>query len=308
MEKFSKILKSKKVLIVAICALVLLAIGCLMVDTSKIKVPNLYLSSEFSKTVQTVQGGYSWSNWHENVIADSIHPTEFQYTDDNTMTVERGAQLILGNKKLRIDRRYPFELASSECFDGSKKTVEEYQVSPTYINNDLYLNAPVKNGTYICSVILKYKQGTVGYGYKLVVADGVAKLNALYANKTAYVGNNSRVSAIAHNLTVPNQLGWGGMELKTEDEPYGLTINYLISDEDLGKINLDELQNTFQKNAIAMFSLIGNVENITINLKQGGKTTVFDYSRKQADEFMGQDVHNFAQTEESFRNFLSQLY
>ena len=170
MKKLAGVFKNKKYLIAASCAIILLVVGWLLIDSLNNKPPRLYLSSEFSKTVQTVSGSYSWSNWHENVIADSIHPTEFQYTDDNTMTVERGVQLILSNKKIKINRRYPFELSSLECFDNNK-TVIDYKPSPTYINNDLYINAPSVSGAYICSAVLKYKQGTVSYNYKLVVTN-----------------------------------------------------------------------------------------------------------------------------------------
>lgn len=306
-KKFAGAFKSKKYLVITSCAVVLLVVGWLVSDSLNIKPPRLYLSSEFSKTIQAISGSYSWSNWHESVMADSMHPTEFQYTPDNTLAVGRNVQIILSNKEMKIDRRYPFELSNLECFDKNNVIVN-YKVSPTYSNGDLYINTPSVNGVYICNVVLKYKQGTVSYGYKLVAVNDVVRLNDLYANKTDYVGDNSKVSKIAHDLTVMSQVGWLGIELQTKDEPYGLTINYSIADEDFGQINLNSVQDTFQKNAIVMFSLIGNVENITINLKQGEKVMASNYSRKMADEYMKQDVRNLAKTEYSFGIFLSQLY
>jgi hypothetical protein len=109
-------------------------------------------------------------------MADSIHPTEFQYTPDDTLTIGENEQIILSNKKVKIDRRYPFELSNLECFD-SNKVVIDYKVSPTYSNGDLYISAPSVNGVYICNAVLKYKQGTVSYGYKLVVISDENKLN-----------------------------------------------------------------------------------------------------------------------------------
>lgn len=167
MKKLAGVFKNKKYLIAASCAIILLVVGWLLIDSLNNKPPRLYLSSEFSKTVQTVSGSYSWSNWHESVIADSIHPTEFQYTSDNTLAILKNEQIILSNKKIKIDRRYPFELSNLECFDKNKAVID-YKVSPTYINGDLYIKAPSASGVYICSVVLKYKQGTVSYGYKLI--------------------------------------------------------------------------------------------------------------------------------------------
>jgi len=300
-------IKIKKYLIAVSCAIILLIVGWLLIDNLNNKPPRLYLSSEFSKTVQAISDSYSWSNGNKSVMADSIHPTEFQYTTDNTLTIPKNEQLILSNKKIKIDRRYPFELLNLECFDNNK-TVIDYQVLPTYSNGDLYIKTPSVDGIYICSAVLKYKRGVASYSYKLIVADNIAKFTALYENKTSYVGNNSKVSAIANNLTVPTQLSWGGIELQTEKEPYGLTINYLITEEDFKKIDLNSAQDTFKRNAIIMFSLIGNVENITINLKQGEKVTTYNYSRKMADDYTKQDVWNLSQTEDSFITFLFQLY
>ena len=176
MKDFTGVFKNKKYLIIASCAAILLFIGWLLINSLSIKPPRLYLFSEFSKTIQAISGSYSWSNWHESVMADSIHPTEFQYTPDDTLTIGENEQIILSNKKVKIDRRYPFELSNLECFD-SNKVVIDYKVSPTYSNGDLYINAPSVNGVYICNAVLKYKQGTVSYGYKLVVVSDENKLN-----------------------------------------------------------------------------------------------------------------------------------
>lgn len=171
MKKILAKLKNKKILIVIICAIILLIIGWLKIINLDIKIPPLYISSEYSKTIQAVQGGYSWSNWHKSVIADSIHPTEFTYTTNNILSVKKNSQIILSNKKTKIERRYPFELTNLECFDRSNTIIENYIVTPTYINGDLYINTPVTNDIYICNAILKYKNGTAGYGYKLVITD-----------------------------------------------------------------------------------------------------------------------------------------
>ena len=157
------------------CMAILLVVSWLLITSLSIKPPKLYLFSEFSKTIQTIPGTYSWSNWRGGVCADSIHPTEFQYTPDNTLTIGGNEQIILSNKKVKIDRRYPFELSNLECFDKNKAVID-YKVSPTYSNGDLYINAPSVNGVYICNAVLKYKQGTVSYGYKLVVVNDDIKL------------------------------------------------------------------------------------------------------------------------------------
>jgi hypothetical protein len=307
MNKFYKTLKNKKFLLIAGVVFAFIIIGLLVIDRLAVKPPQLYISSEFSKTIQAVRGGYSWTNGHRSLIVDAIAPTEFQYTDENTLNLERGAPLILNTKRLKFNRQYPFTLLNLQCFDAKNQVVSDYQAWPDYVNGGLYLKAPAKNGVYLCNVVLQYKQGTVNYGYKLAVADSVARIDSLYANKAAYIGDNSKVSAIIHNLIVPNQLSWGGLELQTASEPYGLTLNYSLSDATSKNFDSDSLSNSFQKNSVVIFSLVSNVENITINLKQGSKVTTFNYSREEINKLLGQDVRNFIQTKESFKNLILQL-
>lgn len=171
MKKITKKFKNKKILTIIIGVIILLIVAWLIVIKSDIKIPPLHISSESSQTIQAIRGGYSWSNWNKSVIADSIHPTEFTYTLNNILSVKSGSRIILSNGKIKINRQYPFELLNLECFDKNNIIIENYIVAPTYINGDLYINVPTTNDIYICSAILKYKHGTVGYGYKLVVTD-----------------------------------------------------------------------------------------------------------------------------------------
>lgn len=168
MKKFAGLLKSKKYLVIASYSLILLVIVWSLINSLSIKPPRLYLFSEFSKTIQTITNTYCWHNWRGGVCVDSIHPTEFQYTSDNTLNIGKNEQILLSNKKAKIDRRHPFELSNLECFDKNNMTID-YKPLPAYNNGDLYIKAPSVSGVFICNAVLKYQQGTVGYGYKLVV-------------------------------------------------------------------------------------------------------------------------------------------
>ncbi len=175
-KNFTGVFKYNKYLIITSCAVILLFISWTIINSLSINPPRLYLSSEFSKTIQTIPGSYCWSNWRGGVCVDSIHPTEFQYASDNTLSIDKNEQIVLSNKKVKIDRRYPFELSNLECFDNNKVMID-YNGSSTYSNGDLYINAPSVSGVYVCNAVLKYRQGTVSYGYKLVVTSDENKLN-----------------------------------------------------------------------------------------------------------------------------------
>lgn len=89
------------------------------------------------------------------------------------------------------------------------------------------------------------------------------ELESLYEYKDSYVGDNSAVINILSMLPFSDK----GMtfELQTKKEPYGIIVNYNFDE------NIDE--KTLEKNAVVIFTLIKNVENITFKFKNMNNDT-----------------------------------
>lgn len=115
----------------------------------------------------------------------------------------------------------------------------------------------------------------------------------LYDSRINYVGDASGVGNLIR-LTMPewySAASKGIMKLKTDNEPYGLTI-YLTSE------NFDA--EVLKKQAYLLFALIENVGIIEYNVS-GNELQL---TREEADSAVGEPISDFAESAEKF----AQLY
>ena len=78
----------------------------------------------------------------------------------------------------------------------------------------------------------------------------------LYQYRETYPGDNSKVAAIVHMLTYTD-VPFKSIELKTDSEPYRVTVNYQV-DSRANYRFCDDITTGWNKNAAVMFSLIPN--------------------------------------------------
>ena len=108
------------------------------------------------------------------------------------------------------------------------------------------------------------------------------QMATLYETKTPYVGNASAVGEVIELLPFVKNCERNGMELQTEAEPYGITLQY----KDLSRIPEMELKG----NAYLMFCLIENLGQIAFN----------NQTAKTSDQFLRDDVLEYGNTAEFF--------
>lgn len=130
----------------------------------------------------------------------------------------------------------------------------------------------------------------------------------LYENRTPYLGDNAAVGAIISELGFPKDLNYDGFELFTAKPPYGITIHFNADTNALpsngGVLN----ETAFQTNAITMFSLIENVQQITFLLDDGANPYSIDYTRTWAEDYMEEnDLFQRSKTMEEFEAFTREI-
>jgi beta-lactamase regulating signal transducer with metallopeptidase domain len=121
----------------------------------------------------------------------------------------------------------------------------------------------------------------------------------IYAYRTQYIGDNSKVSNICSLLPMPQTLKGNGIELQTDEPPYQLTMYYSTDPE-----NEESLKNDltyFYYSSVILFSLVENLDTITlsINGEEYASTT-----REWAEDLMKADIWNESQTVEKFVKLL----
>lgn len=134
----------------------------------------------------------------------------------------------------------------------------------------------------------------------------------LIANKTPYVGNNSKVVALIDAMPLPTGIVRNTVELQTTDQPYGITVNLIMNDASDVAIQEAISGYAFYRNSILLFSLIGNVDIINYKIsdntgKYDGASYTFMYTREMTEKLMGEDVRPYAENTDTLQTLINRL-
>ncbi len=141
-----------------------------------------------------------------------------------------------------------------------------------------------------------------------MVADAT---DIMYENRTKYLGDNSAVGNILSVLPITdNSIVYDGFTLKTDDEPYRLTV-YFNTDA----ITYMEYENNwlaFEQSGEVLFSLIENVDEIRFVVSHGNDESkigfVVDMAREVLEEPYGGNLYEMTETKEDFEELLDRIY
>ncbi|UNC91343.1 DUF4825 domain-containing protein [Candidatus Contubernalis alkaliaceticus] len=121
----------------------------------------------------------------------------------------------------------------------------------------------------------------------------------IYKHRTLYVGDNSKVVNLLSQL--PFAEFRREVSLKTNEQPYGITVKYEITD--LGNSNMDDV---FYNNAVILFTLIDNVDQLTFEVS-GLQSQTYNFTRSSIQNKYLEDLRTHAQSLEQFQDFLFDL-
>lgn len=151
-------------------------------------------------------------------------------------------------------------------------------------------------GSFVLAALL------LGIGSAVLPKAGAAGTNtaqALYARRTQYVGNGSNTAAIADRLPVPEGLVRNGISLSTARAPYTVEIAYRPAEGKDQKSSDADFREVLDRNAVLMFALIQNLDQVDFRLEEDGGSAV-SRTREWADKVTGRNVWASAGTEAGF--------
>lgn len=117
--------------------------------------------------------------------------------------------------------------------------------------------------------------------------------NDIFQFKDSFVGDNSAVGNIVNQLPGAEQLN--GFELKTNEEPYGIILNYDWIESE------QEYKDTVAYNVTFLFTLVQNVDWITLN-SDIGKYTI---TKENLQEWYGKELSE-VQNEDELRELIQE--
>jgi len=137
-------------------------------------------------------------------------------------------------------------------------------------------------------------------------------IDALMANKTPYVGDNSKVVGLIDAMPLPKGIVRDTVALQTGHEPYEITIHYIMKDASDAMVNGAIRGDTFQCNAAMLFALIDNVDVIHCKIadqtgQHDGAFYGFSYSRDVAEQWLGEDVRPYSASADRLKKLIDQI-
>lgn len=120
--------------------------------------------------------------------------------------------------------------------------------------------------------------------------------------KNPYVGDASKVGNLISQL--PYAEYGQGMSLQTENTPYGITAKYDFTASDIDR-NL--IESNLHNNALVMFALIDNVDNIDFNLTIGSEEKKIQFSREQLQQNYDKDLREYSTNRSDFEILLNSI-
>ncbi len=120
----------------------------------------------------------------------------------------------------------------------------------------------------------------------------------LYNAKIQYLGDASGVGKIKSLLPFGADITYGGMEMNTTDESFGVTIYYTDENDTVS-------ENDMENNAAVMFALIENCSNITFKNKDTGGNMTF--TRTDEDKRFDMTLAQYSENLDNFRQLMTLL-
>ena len=117
--------------------------------------------------------------------------------------------------------------------------------------------------------------------------------NDIFQFKDSFVGDNSAVGNIVNQLPGAEQLN--GFELKANEEPYGIILNYDWKESE------QQYKETVTSNLTFLFTLVQNVDWITFNSSIGEYTI----TKENLQEWYGKELSEI-QNEDELRDLIQE--
>lgn len=142
--------------------------------------------------------------------------------------------------------------------------------------------------------------GNDNRGYRLNEKSYAYNTESLYQHKSLYIGDASNISNLMRKLPFGNYVQ--NISLKTETQPYGITVNYLIKET-----NIDTETNAllFKTNAFIMFALLNNLDEITFDTGDTTPDNLYQYSRETSEKIYGTLLWDYSKNMKVFDKFVN---
>lgn len=128
----------------------------------------------------------------------------------------------------------------------------------------------------------------------------------LFESKNPYIGDASANGEILSLLNISEEMGSYSVELKADEAPYLIKLNFKDYVNDRDNFDLKILDKAF-----LILALIDNLDEVQFSyphIKNGEETLITVYvTKQQATDILKKDIKSYAKSEEGLQELLNQL-
>lgn len=121
----------------------------------------------------------------------------------------------------------------------------------------------------------------------------------IYSFKTNYIGDASKTAGLVRSLHY-SQYIQDGIALRTREQPYGIEVKYVVSNLK----NYEHVQAEMLENAVIIFSLIDNADQVIMRFSDGKDYYEYNFARPYIRELIGIELAFFGRDYDTFSNGL----
>ncbi|ACL21241.1 peptidase M56 BlaR1 [Desulfitobacterium hafniense DCB-2] len=231
---------------------------------------------------------------------------------DSELACDEGTLRVLGEKN-----RMAYGKTLIEMMTASPKPADLFYCATTMTGGKGEITERIKRiaqqprmlGITVVAVLLIAAvaiAGTFGGAHSEAATGELSPAEALWRERTNYVGDNSAVGRLIGLLPVPEGVQYDHFKLHTGEQPYDIELVYSVSSEVLKQYDTEEARqdNPFRQNALILLALVDNAGGIRATLTDGQREVGFINGREWADYTVGEDVRNYAESPEKLQELM----
>ncbi|MEG1883722.1 MAG: M56 family metallopeptidase [Clostridia bacterium] len=225
----------------------------------------------------------------------------FAFSKDMELSCDEAVIKTLGNEVKKDYSASLLSIATGKRIVGGTPLAFGEGDTKSRIQNVLNYKKPA----FWVIVVTTIAVVAVGIGLAANPKEKPAELGAaqtLWNARTEYVGNNAAVGKILGLLQFPDRLIYQFFALQTDGDARGVELHFL---QDTNEALGPEVTWQMDKNAILLFALIGNLEDVRCSVvdKDGG-SVVLHQTRAWADKVVDGDVRDYGESAEKLQELL----
>lgn len=280
------------IIVVAVIAVVVISFGLFANPANNVTLPNIEGMNISSKLLDKA----TYATFINNDKHIDVPKEKTLEIVDFIKKLKISKKEVSKNRNENRDKTYQINLFYEVYNNNTNDLIFNFNADFTevWLDNGVKpsLSYKVKNPNEVKAIFFRY----LNNGAKVMK---IANIEQLWNARTKYLGDNSAVGKLLHLLPLPSGLQQKEFHLLTKSNQYG--IRWLFDSYE----GIDYHADDFNLASLLAFTLVNNLEDFyVVTVDTSGNETEFYFSRKWANDIVGEDIRMYAESSEKLQELV----